>query len=68
MQRFASTEEEEHDHSVNGRDEPEQHIDEIDPDSVLHPPDSAVAFRLLMNVHPGEKTEEGGKKDTAAQS
>lgn len=63
MQRPASTEEEESDHPVNSRDEPQQHIDEINPDGVFHALDPAVSLRVLVDVHVAEEAEERGEED-----
>jgi len=40
-------------------DEPQQHIDQIDPHRVLHPCHARIAFRVLMNVQFAEDAEDG---------
>ena len=43
--------------------EPQQQIDEIDPDRVLHSPDSRIHLDLFVDVHAAEDTEEGDPED-----
>lgn len=65
MQRPASTEEEEPDHPVDSRDEPQQHIDEVNPDCTLHSLDATVTFSFLVDVHFTEEAEESGEQYAA---
>lgn len=44
MQRPGSPILEEENHAQNSSDEPEQHIDQINPDRILHPRNVAVSF------------------------
>jgi len=37
--------------SVDCSDDPKHSVDELDPDSVLHADDAAVAFRVFFDVH-----------------
>ena len=64
MHRSPSTEEEEPNHAINRGDEPQEHINQIDPDGVFHPLDSTITFGVLMDIHFAEKTEEGDEEDT----
>ena len=42
---------------------PQQHIDEIDPDRILHSSDSRIHLDLLMDVHATEETKDGSPED-----
>lgn len=64
MQGSPSTEEEEPDQPINSRDEPQQHIDQIEPNRPLHPFDPTIPLSVLMNVHIPEQSEESGEEDT----
>ena len=44
-------------------DEPEQHVDEVDPNGVLEARDVVVAVWVLVDVDVGEDTEDGGPED-----
>lgn len=64
MQRPASTEEEEPDHPIDRCDEPQQHVDQINPNGPFHPLNPTVTLGVLMDVHVSEKAEESRKEDT----
>jgi len=51
------------DGAINGRHEPEQHVDEVYPDGVLHARDAAVAFCVFRDVHFAEDAEESHVED-----
>lgn len=55
----------EHDHANDSADEPQEHIDQVDPDGVFHSLDPAIALRVLVNVEFTEDTEDGCPEDTA---
>ena len=46
-----------------GGDEPEQHVGKVEPDSLLHAHDAAIAFRVLVDIHAGEDADDGSVKD-----
>lgn len=50
--------------SENSGDEPEQHINEIDPHSILHAEDLAVTLGVLLYVHLAEDAKERYPKYT----
>lgn len=57
--------EEEQKRAIARRDEPKQHVDEVDPDRVLHALDAAVALRFLVDVQLAENAEDCCPEDTA---
>lgn len=44
-------------------DEPEQHIDQINPYRILHPRDVLVSFRVYLNEQFSKYTKDGCPKD-----
>ncbi len=53
--------------TICGCDEPETHVDQIDPDRVLHPPNSAIAFGVQVDVHAAEDAENRSPEDAGAR-
>jgi hypothetical protein len=47
----------------NGADEPEKHVDEVNPDGTLHPLYSSVPLRVLLDVHIPKETEYSRPED-----
>lgn len=65
MQRAPSTSAQEHDDAQGGRHEPQQHIDQIDPDGVFHALLVVVTRGdVLVDVDFAEDAEDGGPEDT----
>lgn len=65
MKRLAAAIPEEHQTTGDGGDEPEQHVDQIDPDSILGPLDAAVALRVLVDEKLAKDAEDSDPEDTA---
>jgi len=55
----------EHERSNDRSDEPEEHVDEVDPDGVLEPRDVVIAVWVLMDVDRGEDAEDSRPQDAA---
>ena len=68
MQRFSTPQEKEPHRREDGREEPEQHIDQIDPHGILHPLDSAVSLGFLMHKHLPKDPEHGCPENTNGRS
>ena len=58
MHTTPASQREEGDQSHNTRDKPKKHVDQIDPYSVLHPLNLAIALGILVNINPSESTED----------
>lgn len=58
MQRLPTPRPEEHERAHDGRHEPEQHVDQIDPNRVLHALDTAVALGVLVDEQFAKRAEE----------
>ena len=56
--------------SIAGRNEPEEHIDHVDPSGALHADDTAVALRILLDIHLAEdaKEDQVEKEDEGVQA
>lgn len=65
MQRLAAAIPEEHKRAGDGGDEPEQHVDQVDPNRILAPLGAAVALRVLVDVDIAKGAEDGGPENTA---
>lgn len=53
-------------HAQNRRDEPQQHINQIDPHRILHAMGRTItASDILMNVEFAEDAEDGGPEDAS---
>ena len=63
MQTPLLAQDEKHKRAEDGAEQPEQHVDEIDPHAVLHALDARVAFGFFVDVHAAEDAEEGGVED-----
>src|SRR3954468_11572399 len=50
VQRPPPPDEEEHHGATHGSQEPQEHVDQIHPDGILHPLYAAIALRVLSNV------------------
>lgn len=51
-------------HTAHNRtEEPQQQIDQIDPNRILHPLDTRGHFSVLVNVHLAEDAEERAPED-----
>ena len=51
MQRPPTSQEEEPYRRKYRSEEPQQHVDKINPHRVLHSPNAAIALGILVNVH-----------------
>ena len=51
MQRLPTPRPEKYECAHDSRNEPEQHIDQIDPNRVLHALDIAITFGVLVDEH-----------------
>jgi len=63
MKRPSTSQEEEPHCREDCGDEPQQHIDQIDPHCVLHPRHARIAFWILMDVQFAEDAEDGSPED-----
>lgn len=63
MQRLAAAISEKHQTAGDGSDEPKQHVDQIDPDRVLSPLDSAIALRVLVDEKFAKEAKDSGPQD-----
>jgi hypothetical protein len=52
--------------SIDRADQPQEHVDQIYPDGVLHPLNSCVAFGVLMNVHLAKYAKDCDPQDTSS--
>ena len=59
---------EEYECAVARRNEPEQHVDEVYPDGVLHTLNAAVSFRILVDEQAAEDAEDGDPESTTLKS
>ena len=58
----------EHNRSNDCSDEPQKHVDEVDPHGVLEPRDVMVAVGVHVDVDGGEDTEDGCPEDAATRN
>lgn len=65
MQRLAAAIPEKHQTTRDGGGEPEQHVDQIDPDSILGPLDAAIALRVLVDEKLAKDAEDSDPENTA---
>ena len=68
MQRPSTPHGEKHHHSHNSRDQPQQHINQIDPHRILHPLDPTVTLRLLMNIQFPKRAKYSRPQDTTTRA
>lgn len=51
------------DESIDSGDEPEKHVDHINPCSTLHTDDSSIALRILFDIHLAKDTKKDEEEE-----